>query len=132
MKFQKMIRVQMMLVSLGAGLLLARPVRAQQEVDPTFFEAAPGASQVDQAAAVKAAPSLKAANAAKADSPTPLAAQEVDAAQLTSLDAKTIVVLMIGIGSIVLLGMADAVRGNRRQTWRESTPSAFPTGATAN
>src|SRR6266851_110135 len=132
MKFQKMIRVQMMLVSLGAGLLLARPVRAQQDVAPTFFEAAPGASQVDQAAAVQAAPSLKAANAAKADSPTPLAAQEVDAAQLTALDAKTIVVLMIGIGSIVLLGMADAVRGNRRRTWRESTPSAFPTGATAN
>src|SRR5260370_11345125 len=132
MKFEKMIRVQMMLVSLGAGLLLARPVRAQQEVDPTFFEAAPGASQVDQAAAVKEAPSLKAANAAKADSSTPLRAQEVDAAQLASLDAKTIVVLMIGIGSIVLLGMADAVRGTGRRTWRESTPSAFPTGATAN
>ncbi len=130
MKFQKMIRAHMMLVSLGAGLLLARPVRAQQEVDPMFFEAASGASQPDQAA-VKAAPSLKAANAAKADSPTPLAAQEVDAAQLTSLDAKTIVVLMLGIGSIVLLGMTDAVRGNRR-TWRESTPSAFPTGAMAN
>src|SRR5260370_23294895 len=132
MKFQKMIRVQMMLVSLGAGLLLARPVRAQQEVDPTLVEAAPGASQVDQAAAVKAAPGLKAANAAKADSAAPLAGQEVAAAQLTSLDAKTIVVLMIGIGSIVLLGMADGVRGNRRQTWRESTPSGFPTGATAN
>src|SRR6266571_520292 len=112
MKFQKMIRVQMMLVGLGAGLLWARPVRAQQEVDPTFFEAASGASQLDQAA--------------------PLVAQEVNAAQLTSVDAKTIVVLMIGIGSIVLLGMADAVRGNRRRTWRESTPSAFPTGATAN
>ncbi len=132
MKFQKMIRAQMMLVSLGAGLLLARPVRAQQEVDPTFFEAASGASQLDQAAAVKAAPSLKAANAAKADSAAPLVAQEVNAAQLTSVDAKTIVVLMLGIGSIVLLGMADAVRGNRQRTWRESTPGAFPTGATAN
>ena len=131
MKFQKIIRAQMMLVSLGAGLLLARPVRAQQEVDPTFFEGASDAPRLDQAV-VKAAPSLKAANAAKADSPTPLAAQEVDAAQLTSVDAKTIVVLMLGIGSIVLLGMADAVRGNRRRTWRESTPSAFPTGATAN
>jgi len=132
MKFQKMIRVQMMLVGLGAGLLLARPVRAQQEVDPTFFEAASGASQLDQAAAVNAAPSLKATKSAAADSAAPLVAQEVNAAQLTSVDAKTIVVLMLGIGSIVLLGMADAVRGNRRRTWRESTPSAFPTGATAN
>src|SRR5260370_31605608 len=131
MKFQKMIRVQMMLVSLGAGLLLARPVRGQQEVDPTFFAAAPGACQVDQAAAGKAAPSLKAANAAKADSAAPLAAQEVDAAQLTSLDAKTIVVLMIGIGSIVLLGMAGAIRGNRRETVGRNTASAFPTGAAA-
>ena len=132
MKFQKMIRVQMMLVGLGAGLLLARPVRAQQEVDPTFFEAASGASQLDQAAAVNAALSLKATKSAAADSAAPLVAQEVNAAQLTSVDAKTIVVLMVGIGSIVLLGMADAVRGNRRRTWRESTPSAFPTGATAN
>ncbi len=132
MKFQKMIRVQMMLVGLGAGLLLARPVRAQQEVDPTFFEAASGASQLDQAAAVNAALSLKATKSAAADSAAPLVAQEVNAAQLTSVDAKTIVVLMLGIGSIVLLGMADAVRGNRRRTWRESTPSAFPTGATAN
>src|SRR6266496_4430376 len=122
MKFQKIIRGQMMLVSLGAGLLLARPVRAQQEVVSTFFEGASDAPQLNPAA-VKAAPGLKPANAAKTASPTPLAAQEVDAAQLTSLDAKTIVVLMLGIGSIVLLGMTDAVRGNRR-TWRESTPSA--------
>src|SRR5260370_40437457 len=113
MKFQKMIRVQMMLVSLGAGLLLARPVRAQQEGDPTFFEAAPGASQADQAAAVKAAPSLKAANAAKAESAAPLAAQEGDAAQLTSLEAKAIVVCMISIGSVQMVGRAR--RHSRRQ-----------------
>ncbi len=50
MKFQKMIRAQMMLVSLGAGLLLARPVRAQQEVDPTFFEGASDAPRLNQAA----------------------------------------------------------------------------------
>src|SRR2546426_12258669 len=102
MKFQKMIRAQMMLVSLGAGLLLARPVRAQQEVDPTFFEAASGASQLDQEAAVKAAPSLKAANAAKADSAAPLEAQELYKAQQKSVAAKTTVGLMFVIGAIVL------------------------------
>ena len=40
MKFQKMIRIQLMLVGLGAGLLVAKPVFAQQETDPTLFEVA--------------------------------------------------------------------------------------------
>ena len=129
MKFQKMIRVQMMLVGLGAGLLLARPVRAQQEVNPTLFEAAQPATQLDQAAAVNAAPSLE---AAAADSAAPIVVGEVGASQLTPFDANVIIVLMIGIGSIVLLGMAETVRGSRRRTWREEAPSGFPAGATAN
>jgi len=132
MKFQKMIRVQMMLVGLGAGLLLARPVRAQQEVNPTLFEAAQVAPQLDQAAAVNAAPSLEAAKSVAADSAAPMVVGELGAPQLTPLDANVIIVLMIGIGSIVLLGMAETVRGSRRRTWREGAPSGFPAGATAN
>ena len=132
MKFQKMIRVQMMLVGLGAGLLLARPVRAQQEVNPTLFEEAQAAPQLDQAAAVNAAPSLEAVKAAASDAAAPMVVGEVGTPQLAPMDANVIIVLMIGIGSIVLFGLGEAVRGSRRRTWREVAPSGFPAGATAN
>jgi len=132
MKFQKMIRVQMMLVGLGAGLLLAKPVRAQQEVDPALFEVAPAAPQLDQAAALNAAPSLEAVKAAASDAAAPMVVGEVGTPQLAPMDASVIIVLMIGIGSIVLFGLGEAVRGSRRRTWREVAPSGFPAGATAN
>ena len=132
MKFQKMIRVQMMLVGLGAGLLLARPVRAQQEVNPTLFEEAQAAPQLDQAAAVNAATSLEVAKSAAVDAAAPMVVGEVGAPQLAPMDANVIIVLMIGIGSIVLFGLGEAVRGSRRRTWKEGTPSGFPAGATAN
>ncbi len=119
MKFRNMIRIQLMLVGLGAGLLLAKPVYAQQDTDPTLFEATSVASP-------------QAATNLKAETTAPSAAQEVDAALLTSLDVNTILALMVGIGSIVLLGIAEAVRGSRRRTWSAADSSGFPSGATAN
>src|SRR5216684_28808 len=131
MKFQKMIRVQLMLMGLGAGLLLSKPVFAQQDTDPTLFEAASDASQPDQAGFNVAAPP-EAAKKVSADSTAPLVVQEADAAALTTLDMNMILALMTGIGSIVLLGIAEAVRGSRRRTWREEASSGFPNRATAN
>ena len=52
--------------------------------------------------------------------------QGVDAEGLTAVDTSAMVILMIGIGSIVLFGMAEAVRGPRRLTWRESAPGRLP------
>ena len=49
MKFQKMIRIQMMLVGMGAGLLLARPACAQQEMDPELFDVYANTTVTDQA-----------------------------------------------------------------------------------
>ena len=131
MKFQKMIRVQLMLVGLGAGLLIAKPVCAQQDANPTLFEASSDTSQSDQAAS-NAAPPPAAMIRVTAYASTAPAAQESDEAQLTALDLKTIVALMIGIGSIVLLGMAEAVRGSRSRTWRDRAPDDFSMGAIAN
>jgi hypothetical protein len=131
MKFQKMIRVQLMVAGLGAGLLMAKPVFAQQDTDPTLFEAASDASQPDQAS-FNVAPPPEAVIRVTAYSTAPSAAQEVDAAAVTPLDMKTILTLMVGIGSIVLLGMAEAVRGSRRRTWRERAADGFPSGAVAN
>jgi hypothetical protein len=58
--------------------------------------------------------------------------QEADAAGMTALDVKTILALMVGIGSIVLLGMAEAVRGSRRRTWKEKASDGFPAGVAAS
>jgi hypothetical protein len=66
------------------------------------------------------------------DATAPSAVQEADAAGMTALDVKTILALMVGIGSIVLLGMAEAVRGSRRRTWREKATDGLPAGATAS
>jgi hypothetical protein len=131
MKFQKMIRVPLMLVGLGAGLLMGKPVCAQQDTDPTLFEEAADTTQPDQAA-FNVAPPPEAVIRVTAYAAAPSSAQEAYEAQLTALDLKTVFALMIGIGSIVLLGMAEAVRGSRRRTWREKTPDGFPAGAVAN
>ena len=130
MKFQKMIRIQMMLVGMGAGLLLARPACAQQEMDPELFDVYPNTTVMDQVS--DRTPGAEAVKVAAADSPAPLAAQGVDAEGLTAVDTSVMAILIIGIGSIVLFGMAEAVRGRRRLTWRESAPGRLPTGATAN
>jgi hypothetical protein len=130
MKFQKMIRVQLMLVGLGAGLLFAKPVCAQQDTDPTLFEAA-DATQPDLAGFNAATPP-EAAKIVTLDSTAPQALQEQDAAALTAVDANAILSLMVGIGSIVLLGMAEAVRGSRRRTWRAEAAGGYPGAATAS
>jgi hypothetical protein len=131
MRFQKMIRIQLMVVGLGAGLLLAKPVFAQQDTDPTLFEETADATHPDQAA-FNVAPPPEAVIRVTAYAAAPSSAQEVDEAQLTALDVKTVFALMIGIGSIVLLGMAEAVRGSRRRTWRERDLDGLPSGLTAN
>jgi hypothetical protein len=131
MKFQKMIRIQLMLVGLGAGLLVAKPVFAQQDTDPTLFEVASDPTQPNQGS-FNVAPPPAAVTQVAPDSTVPSAVQEADAAGMTDLDVKTILALMVGIGSIVLLGMAEAVRGSRRRTWREKASDGFPAGVTAS
>ena len=131
MKFQKMIRMQLMLVGLGAGLLVAKPVFAQQEMDPTLFEEASDPSHPGQGSFNVAATPVAAVKPAE-ESPALASVQEADVAGWTALDGDTIMILMVGIASIVLLGMAEAVRGRRRRTWGEIAADDFPAGATAN
>jgi hypothetical protein len=131
MNFQKMIRVQLMLVGLGAALLMAKPVCAQQDTDPTLFESSGEVSQPDQAEFNVTPPPDATIRVTAYAYPAP-AVQELDQAKMTALDVKTILALMVGIGSIVLLGMAEAVRGSRRRTWRERAVDDFPMGAIAS
>ena len=56
MKLQKAIRMQAMLVGLGAMLLLASGARAQQDVSPDTFDVNPGTPAVENAVAAPATP----------------------------------------------------------------------------
>lgn len=127
MKLQQMIRIQMLLVGMGAGLLLARSAVAQQEMDPELFDVYANTTVMDQAS--HRTPGAEAVKVAAADSPAPSAAQGVDAEGLTAVDTSVMLMLIICIGSIVLFGMAEAVRGPRRLTWRETAPGRLPHGS---
>jgi hypothetical protein len=131
MKFQNVIRVQLMMLGLGAGLLLAKPVYAQQETDPTLFEATSDASQQAQDGFNVPAPP-QAMNVAVAESATSAVVQTADIAAWSSMDMNTIVALMVGIGSIVLMGIGEAMRGNRGRIRRVRSSNRFPRGAIAN
>jgi hypothetical protein len=132
MKFQKTIRVSMMLAGLGAVVLMAKPVYAQQEVDPDHFETISDSSSQDQGTA-QASPSYEVAPAMTADSEAPLAAQEEEvAAEWNPLDSAVTVMLVVGIGSILLYGIAESVRGSRPRTSRPRTATGFRVGATAH
>lgn len=132
MKFQKMIRVQMMLMGLAGALLLANSAHAQQDVDPTFFDDTPGTPQAQQAAVVPAGQEPPATPAVKADAADLLAAQNAEAWGFTPLDEIATIILMVGFGLVVLLGMAEAIRGSRRRTYGDRAISGFSSGARAN
>jgi hypothetical protein len=130
MRFQKMARISVMVLGWGAVLLMARPVGAQQDMDPTLFDDSSNTVAMDQK--WNATASAEAANVAAADASAPLAMPEVDAAGRAPVDRSAVVLLTMGMGSIVLLAVAEAVRGSRRRTGRERTASSFPAGATAH
>jgi hypothetical protein len=131
MKFKNVIRFQLMLMGLGAGLLVAKPALAQQDSDPTLFESPYAASSSDQdgfkTAALPAA-AIPATIIATAPSPV----LEVDTAGFTAMDNDTNLVFMVGMGLVVLLGMALTARRNRGRAWREQPARRIPSGATAN
>lgn len=134
MKFQKIIRGQMLLMGLGAALLLVNSAYAQQDMDPTFFDDTPGTPQVQQAAVVSVGQEVQSTGAMNAEATTALIAQDQDmvAPQWTPLDENVTIFLMVGIGSVVLLGIPEAIRGSRRRTFRDRAMSALPSGATTN
>jgi hypothetical protein len=130
MKLQKIIRVSMIAMGLGTALLLARPVCAQQEVDPQSFDATSDSSAQNQAVA-QAAPNYQAAQAPAIASgaAAPLVEMGMEATQLIPMDTTVTGVLFLGI---VLLGMVEVVRGSRRRTWKARTAHRLPSDSTTN
>jgi hypothetical protein len=49
MKLQKFVGAPMMVLGFGVAMLLASPVRAQQEIDPDTFDVIPGTPKTDAA-----------------------------------------------------------------------------------
>src|SRR5260221_8207583 len=73
MKSQKRIRIQMVLVGLGAALLMAGSARAQQDMDPTYFDIHPGTPAAQKTAVVPSAQNYIPAKTEGKDSASALA-----------------------------------------------------------
>src|SRR6266849_5952716 len=117
MKFQNKIRMQMVMLGLGAALLMACSARAQQDMDPTYFDVSPGTPAVSKAVAVRAAQGLQAAreNASAAESTLALANRsdvtlEAGVTRMAIVDAGVALILLTGIVSIVIYAMAATRR----------------------
>jgi hypothetical protein len=138
MEFRKMIRMQIMLLGLGATLLLASAANAQQDMDPTFFQITPGTPHVDKSA-VRTAQIPAVPKKVNSDAVVPASLwsgqetkQEADLARLTIMDGLMVVIMMAGIGLIVLYAMAATRRERRLQISPESASYTPASSATAH
>jgi hypothetical protein len=119
MEVRKMIRMQVMLMGLGAALL-ASSAHAQQDMAPSSFDVNPGTPHVTKVAAGRApqnSASAKKMESAGSASESIWSSQETkqeaDLARLTIVDATMVLILMAGVGLIVLYAMAATKRERR-------------------
>lgn len=113
MKVRNKIRIQM-LVGLGAALLMAGSVRAQQDVDPTYFGVNPGAPAVnaDMVRTAQSTPAMlenggtqETAAVASGD-----ATLESGVTRIAIVDAGVVLVLFGGVALIGFYAMAATRR----------------------
>jgi len=137
MKFQNQIRMQMVMVGLGAALLMAGSARAQQDMDPTYFDVNPGTPAVSKAVAVRAAQGLQAAREnASAESTLALANRsdvtlEAGVTRMAIVDAGVALILLTGIVSIVIYAMAATRRERALRVSPMTAPYTPVSAATA-
>ena len=135
MKIQKRIRIQM-LMGLGAALLLAGSVRAQQDMDPTYFDVNPGRPTVKEDAVTRAAlhEQARVENAAAQDKAAVVSGDSTLESAMTRIaivDAGVALILFGGVISIVLNAMAATRRERGLQVDRENPPYTPVSAATA-
>src|SRR5271156_4169189 len=120
MNFQKMFRTTMVVAGLGVALSLVGPAYAQQEVNPTFFDDSLNMERIPQPVVTSnaAAPAAAANLAAPVNAQQSAAPAKSQTAGLASVDSSAAVLVAVGLGSIGLMGLATAVRGNRRMNSR--------------
>jgi len=134
MKFQTNIRMQVIMVGLGAALLMAGSARAQQDMDPAYFNVNPAAPAVSQHVVVRTAQNTQApvenaqgqAVVASGDSTL-----ESVMTRVAIVDASIAVILFGGVLIIVLYAMAATRRERGLQVSRATTPYTPVSAATA-
>ena len=137
MKFQAKIRMQMMMVGLGAALLMAGSARAQQDMDPTYFDVNPGTPAVSKDVAVRTAQSSpRGTENGSAQSALMLASSKEDTleagvARMAIVDAGAVLILFGGVISIVLYARAATRRERMIGVSRMNRPYAPVSAATA-
>ena len=137
MKFQTKIRMQMVMLGLGAALLMAGSARAQQDMDPTYFDAKPGTPAVGKVVTVRAAQSSQTAKEnASAESTLALANRsdvtlEAGVTRMAIVDVGVALILLGGIVSIVLYAMAATRRERAPRVSQVSAPYTPVSASTA-
>jgi hypothetical protein len=136
MKFQMKIRMQMLVVGLGAALLMAGSARAQQDMDPAYFDVNPGAPAVGKVAAVRTAQSAPVATENGSGQNTVMLASsneatlEAGVARMAIVDAGAALILFGGVISITLYARAATRRERMMVVARISRPYAPVSAAT--
>jgi hypothetical protein len=138
MKSQKRIRMQMVLVGLGAALLMAGSARAQQDMDPTYFDIKPGTPAVQKAAVVRSTQNYIPAKTESNDAVSALAVASGEDATLEAgmtrvavINVGIALILFGGILSIVLYAMAATRRERAVRVSSVSAPYTPVSAATA-
>jgi hypothetical protein len=137
MKFQNRIRMQRVMLGLGAALLMAGSARAQQDMDPTYFDVNPGTPAVSKVVVVRAAQSSQTAKEnASAESTLALANRsdvtlEAGVTRMAIVDVGVALILLGGIVSIVLYAMAATRRERAPRVSRVSAPYTPVSASTA-
>lgn len=138
MKIQNIVRTPMIVMGLGVALLLASPVRAQQEIAPDTFDINPGTPKTE----VVAAAPVSAATVLASDAGQKVAVSQAGvaatsnwdgmfAAPLNAVDVAMIVILAGGTGLVALYTVA-ATRRKRRFSPARGSVQASISGATTH
>jgi len=133
MELQKKIRMQAMMLGLGAALLMAGSARAQQEMDPTYFDINPGTPAVSQAAPVRLATAPAGKADGQAQSALTLATSKEDTLEagvmrMAIVDTGIALILVGGILSIVAYALLATRRERSRRPSRANV-SYYPVSA---
>jgi hypothetical protein len=117
MRFQKKLRMQTVIVGLGAALLMAGSARAQQDMNPTYFDANPGTPAVSKIVVAKTVQSSQAGKETSAGNMLALANRsdatlEAGVTRIAIVDSGVALMLLAGIVLIARYAMA-AARGAR-------------------
>jgi hypothetical protein len=133
MKLQKKIWMQAMMLGLGATLLMAGSARAQQEVDPTYFDINPGTPAISKAAPVRLAVASSVKTEGQTQNALALATSkegtlEAGVMRMAIVDVSVALILACGILSIVAYALVATRRERSRRPSRASA-SYYPVSA---